>query len=363
MQHKARKVVACLLSALLVCLVVCTPVSVSAEPALYNGIDVSEWQGSIDYAKVKADGIQVVYIRASLGDNYIDPYFRQNYEGAKAQGLLVGFYHYVTATTVEQARQEARFFVSVISGTKPDCRLAMDFEYFSGLGTQQINQIALAFLETLQKESDKDVCIYSDAYNTRATFGPELAKYPLWVAEYGVSSPNYSDKWSDWAGWQYTDSGRVNGISGNVDRDYYKKQIFQSGSSEIPKPGGNTGGNGESGGTGGNTGGAAVTYTVRRGDTLWGIAQRYRTTVAAIVQANGIQNPNRIYPGEAFKIPTSGSTGGNTGGAAVTYTVRRGDTLWGIAQRYRTTVCRLVGINKIKNPGLIYPGQSIKICT
>lgn len=76
---------------------------------LYRGIDVSEWQRAIDFSRVRQSGIQVVYIRSSLGSDYTDPYFRRNYEGAKAQGLKVGFYHYVTARTVAQAKQEAHF--------------------------------------------------------------------------------------------------------------------------------------------------------------------------------------------------------------------------------------------------------------
>lgn len=88
-----------------------TPIS---EP-MYEGIDVSNWQGYIDYAKVKAAGIDVVYIKASQGTTIKDAYFETNYKNAKANGLKVGFYHYVTATTVEQAKKEATFFASVIS--------------------------------------------------------------------------------------------------------------------------------------------------------------------------------------------------------------------------------------------------------
>ena len=82
---------------------------------LYNGIDVSEWQGNIDFGEVARAGIEVVYIRASEGRGYVDPYFRENYEKAKANGLRVGFYHFLTATNATEAEQQARFFASVIS--------------------------------------------------------------------------------------------------------------------------------------------------------------------------------------------------------------------------------------------------------
>lgn len=94
-----------------------------------------------------------------------------------------------------------------------------------------------------------------------------------------------------------------------------------------------------------------VVYTVQPGDTLWVIAVRYGVTVEAIVEANGIENPNLIYPGQRFVIPV---------GCAL-YTVRPGDTLWGIAQRYGTTVSALAQLNGISNPNLIYPGDILKI--
>ena len=101
-----------------------------AGDQIYQGIDVSNWQGSINFNEVKNDGIEIVYIKASEGTNYVDPRFRMNYEGAKSTGLKIGFYHYVRARSEEQAIKEAQHFVNVIQGTNPDCRLAMDFETF-----------------------------------------------------------------------------------------------------------------------------------------------------------------------------------------------------------------------------------------
>ena len=98
------------------------------EGERHQGIDVSMWQGDIDFNKVAASGVDTVYIRSSLGCDYTDPYFAQNYERARAAGLNVGFYHYVTARTVSQAEYQAHFFVNTIQGKEFQCRLAMDFE-------------------------------------------------------------------------------------------------------------------------------------------------------------------------------------------------------------------------------------------
>lgn len=69
----------------------------------YQGIDVSNWQGYIDYRKVKESGIEVVYIKSSQGSNIKDPYFDINYENAKVNGLKVGFYHFLTATNIRRS--------------------------------------------------------------------------------------------------------------------------------------------------------------------------------------------------------------------------------------------------------------------
>ena len=96
-------------------------------------------------------------------------------------------------------------------------------------------------------------------------------------------------------------------------------------------------------------------YTVRRGDTLWGISRKFGTSINSIVALNGIKNPNLIYAGEVFKIPSARSE------QAVIYTVKRGDTLWGISRKFATTVENLVKLNSVKNPNLIYVGEKLII--
>lgn len=340
------------MSALLVCafLGVSAAALAPSDPQLYSGIDVSEWQGEIDFSRVKNSGVQVVYIRSSLGSDYTDPYFRRNYDGAKAQGLKVGFYHYVTARTVEQARQEAYFFAATVAGTQPDCRLAMDFEYFSGLSTSQINEIAWAFLQELGRLTGKELVVYSDAYNARAVFDQRLAgAYPLWVAQYGADTPDDNGKWQSWVGFQYASTGRVDGISGNVDLDRFTKDIFLTESAPSPRP--------PQPAPEART--KIVLVTVRTGDTLWGIAQRYHTTVADLLKLNRLDNPNLIYTGEKIRVRVPLQD--EPGVTVDTYTVKRGDTLTSIARRFGTTVESIVAMNEIQNPNLIYVGEKLRV--
>jgi len=327
----------------------------SADPR-YNGIDVSNWQGYIDYRQVKESGIEVVYIKSSQGSNIKDAYFDINYENAKANGLKVGFYHFLTATNTGEAEQEARFFASVIAGKQPDCKLVMDYEVFGGVSVEESNNIAQVFLETVKRLTNKEVIVYSDLSNARDRFSRQIAdNYELWIAYYGDYN-NLRDietRWQKWIGVQYTDRGYVPGIRGKVDRDLYTENIFLSDTSEVP--------NTENPNDSMNT--ETITYTVQSGDTLSSIASRYGTTVQELVDINGLSNPNLIYPGEVLRIMTNSTTHGSEtrGTGSIIYTVQRGNTLSQIANIYGVTVSHIVEINNIANPNLIYPGQKLRI--
>lgn len=314
---------------------------------IYQGIDVSEWQGNIDFEAVKNAGIEAVYIRSSEGNDYVDHYFETNYAKAREAGLRIGFYHYVTARTVEEGTQQARFFASVVSSKEIDLRLAMDFEAFGNLSVEEINEISEAFLTTLEEVTGKEAVIYSDASNARDVFSRELAEsYPIWVAEYFAQEPFDNGKWETWVGFQYTDRGIVSGISGSVDRDEFTNGIFLDERTTLPesenKP----------------VTERTTEYTVRRGDTLTKIALEFDTTVERLVEENNIANPNLIFPGQILRI-----TNAPNPVRTVEYIVRRGNTLSQIARDYGTTVAALAQENNIANPNLIFPGQVLRIGT
>ncbi len=364
----------------------------------YRGIDISEFQGEIDFEEVRRSGIEAVYIRVGAGE-YTDEYFAENYERAKAAGLKIGFYHYVTARSVEEGRRQARFFASLAAGREPDMRLAMDFEYFGSLSVSQINAISEAYLDELTALTRREAVIYSDLSNARNIFSRALAeKYPLWAAQYGADEPSANGKWREWVGFQYTDEGRVGGIYGNVDRNIFTEGIFLSDSGRI---------DGEKR-TSVRARTRTLTVYVRAGDTLWAIAREYGTTVEAIARENRIADPNRIFAGERLRItlPVRGngeeiytvrrgdtpiSIAGKFGvtlsaledrnglergetiyagdklsipGARMSgefYVVRPGDTLFYISRRTGVPIRTLVGINRIKDPDLIYAGEHLKL--
>lgn len=296
-----------------------------------EGMDVSVFQGGIDFAQAREDGIEAVYIRASFGEQGVDETFRQNYAAASASGVAFGFYHYLEARTPDGARLEAEHFAGVIGSLSYACRPALDYEDKEGLDSAQATALALAFLERLEELLGEKPMIYVNDSDAAELEAP-LADYPLWLAEWDVEAPDLSvTPWEQWTGWQYTDEGQVRGVQTPVDRDRFTSGIFLTEEEQ-----------------------GTVEYRVRAGDTLWALSRRFNTTISALAELNGISDPNWIYIGQILRIPGHASGGG-------AYTVRRGDTLWAIAQRYGTTVKTLVALNHVPNPNLIYPGQILRL--
>lgn len=312
-----------------------------------NGIDVSQWQGNIDFQKVKQAGIELVYMKASEGIDLVDPFFYRNYRKAIDVGLPVGFYHYLTARNVSSARQEAYHFIAVTEGLDGAGKMVMDLEDLAGLTRTEINEIALSFLRTIEEASNKDAAVYTDAYKASALLDKTLADYALWIAQYDVETPDMDNPWGDWAGWQYTDMGKIEGVQGNTDRDIFKEGMLDRfvtvhQTRERP-PFGTT----------------DIEYTVQPGDTLYGIARKYHVTPGEIARANQIANPNLIYPGQRLSIPVRDDR--RQADTYLLYRVKPGDTFYAIASRFGTTVKKLTLENKLPDPNLIYPGQILKI--
>ena len=324
----------------------------------YTGIDISNWQGSIDFSQVKNSGTRIVYILASQGNYFIDSYLQEFYNGAISNGLLVGFYHFFDpAVSVDS---QAEYFTSAIKGLTSNCKLVLDLEKAGSYGASELSELAVEFLEKVKALTNTEVAIYTyvSFANNNIMSGYGLENYPLWIAEYGVNSPQGNPIWGNSrAGWQYSDTGSVAGISGNVDMDVFTEEMLLVESSKI------VGNNNSSSNNNNNSNSSSsyIYYTVQSGDTLSGIAAKYGTTVNTLVSLNGISNPNLIYVGEVLKIPATGSDVNVSTASTMNYTVQSGDTLSGIAAKYGTTVNTLVSLNGISNPNLIYVGEILKI--
>lgn len=269
-----------------------------------KGIDVSKWQGNIDFNAVKKAGIDFVIIRAGYGREVSqkDTYFERNYAGAKAAGLHVGAYWYSYADTAGDAEKEARACLEVIKGKQFDFPIYFDLEEKKQLdkGAAFCSELVRVFCTTLEN-AGYFAGLYISRYYLQHNIEPKTAeRFAVWVAEYGPKL-NYSGQYGVW---QYSGSGKVVGVIGNVDLD---TAIVDYPSIIIP--GGYNGYKKQSGA--GSTAGAAAApkyknYTIIKGDTLSGIAKAFGTTVAELKKINNIKNVNLIYAGDVIKIPVKG---------------------------------------------------------
>ena len=185
----------------------------------YKGIDVSRWQGEINWSKVKNQGIDFVMIRAAFGSKQgqVDTFFERNYAGAKGVGISVGAYHYSYAVTVQEAIKEAEHCYSVLKGKKFEYPIAFDMEESvqANLGKEKISQIAKAFCEKMESYGYY-VCIYSNLFWLNNYFTNEvLSRYDVWLAQW-TTRPTYKRPYGIW---QKSSKGHIDGIYGEVDLD------------------------------------------------------------------------------------------------------------------------------------------------
>ena len=192
-----------------------------------KGIDVSEHQGHIDWAKVAKDGVQFAVIRAGYGRELSqkDAYFEQNYTAAKKAGIQVGAYWYSYADSVKRAEEEAKTCLKVLEGKKFDLPIFFDQEYeksILALSSKTRTDIILKFLEIIQAAGRKCGLYSSTNFITTKLQASRLRQYPLWIAEYGSKLHYPGTVWA----WQYTSTGRVSGIKGHVDcnHGYFAQQ-------------------------------------------------------------------------------------------------------------------------------------------
>lgn len=274
------------------------------------GIDVSKWQGKIDWKKVKADGVQFAILRAGYGRELSqkDVTFEDNYKGCKANGIPCGIYWYSYATSPEDAVKEAKTCLEAIKGKQFEFPIYFDLEEKKqfDLGKEACTAIVKAFLETVEKAGYWVGLYMSKSYLETYITEDVRNRYAVWVAHYGVSKTTYKGQFGMW---QKSSTGKVKGISGDVDLnecyiDYpaeikkaglngFKKAVAKNETTTQKKP------------VAKPAEPAYIEYTVKRGDTLWDIAQKYLGSGAKykqIMYASGITS-ERIYPKQKLLIP------------------------------------------------------------
>lgn len=317
--------------------------------AVMHGIDISKWQAGIKLEKVACD---FVIAKATEGISYADPEFGKHIEQALALGKCVGFYHFARPENNDAVREASHFFRAI----KPYLGkglLVLDWE---SKGKANVAW-AKAWLDEIYRVTGIRALIYmsesvANAYNWSAV----SENHGLWIAKYRDNKPDanydmsqagrspWSKYWKTIAMWQWTSSGRIDGYTGYLDCDVFYgdrtawqkyaalPKAEQSSPAPTVKPGKPTIAEAAQAVIAGKYGNGAVriiklrkagytdaeidliqkkvnallqketVYTVKKGDTLSAIAQRYRTTYQQIAKKNGIKPPYTIYPGQKLKI-------------------------------------------------------------
>lgn len=197
-----------------------TIAEVCADGETLFGVDVSHWQGSIDWASVADDGVSFAIVRCSDGLGTIDDYFDENIEGSRGAGLPTGVYQFFRPG--QDVIAQADLMISMINehgGLLPgDLPPVIDVEDNGGLSPSEVSVAVGDWINRIESELGVTPLIYSGKYfwqdNVQSS---TYSEYPLWAAHYTSGCPNIADQWSDWVIHQYSDAGSVAGISGGVD--------------------------------------------------------------------------------------------------------------------------------------------------
>ena len=191
------------------------------------GIDVSHWQGTVDWSRVADAGKRFVFLKATEDTWYVDPTYTTNRAGARANGLRVGAYHFAQPDPSRgDAGKEARWFIRHAQPQPGDLLPVLDIETSGGLDPDELTRWSKRWVSEVRRLTGVRPLVYTSPNGWRERFDDTtaLARWgsPLWVAHWGVSSPTLpAQGWAGrgWIVWQTTSTGRVAGIQGDVDLD------------------------------------------------------------------------------------------------------------------------------------------------
>ena len=196
-----------------------------------KGIDVSAWQGKIDWKTVADYGMGFAILRITEAGNVVDSQFENNLAGCNKYNIPVGVYKYSYAMTIAEIQREARKVVSTLNGRRIQFPVFLDLEYNNqrSLGSESVHKMADAFRESVEAAGYK-FAIYCNVDWYENVICSHLKKYDFWIARY----PANDDGWLQerlrpdfGVGWQYSSKAKIPGISGTVDRNVFYKDYSE----------------------------------------------------------------------------------------------------------------------------------------
>lgn len=217
---------------------------VCAVGTVTKGIDVSYYQGTIDWTQVANAGMKFAFVRVSDGLGFKDPKFASYWAGARSAGLIRGTYQFFRPA--QNVQMQADLLINAIGGTYTpgDLPPVLDVEDTGGLGASTVAARVRSWVDYVKSRLGVDPIVYTGKYFWRDQVGgpTSFANNPLWIAQYTSLCPDLPAPWTKWTFWQNSSAGHVAGISGNVDTDQFngtldELQAFAMGTvSNAPPP-------------------------------------------------------------------------------------------------------------------------------
>lgn len=200
------------------------------------GIDVSRYQGDIDWDKVKSanvggQNIQFVFIKATEGVSIVDPKFNENFKQVRKVGLLRGAYHYFSPSVTGE--RQAKHFIQRVHLEHGDLPPVLDVEELGDLSPHDLQKEVSTWLNIVENHYGVKPIIYSGKnFKKQYLSTPKLRDYPFWIAHYYQDKLDYD---AEWLFWQFTDLGKIRGINGDVDLNIFNGTIYDLHSYTINK--------------------------------------------------------------------------------------------------------------------------------
>jgi lysozyme len=280
-----------------------------------QGIDVSHFQQNVDWQKVKKAGIAFAFAKATDGTTFVDPAFEANWSRIKAGGLIRGGYHFFRAD--QDPVVQANHFLQITKIAIGDMPPVIDVEMTSNSDDAKLVDGVSAWLDKVEQETGIKPMIYTLASFWNAHLNNQFGSYPLWVANYGVTSPKVPAGWTNWNFWQHSQGGTIDGVTGNVDMNHFNGTLsdlvaFAKGQSpsdsqmvESDAPTTDVSDSSSTGSISGNgSGGGGYTYIVNAGDTLNSIAASFNVSPSDLQTINRMKDPGDISVGQILTIPS-----------------------------------------------------------
>lgn len=182
------------------------------------GVDVSHYQGEVDWSTLLAGGVSFAFAKASDGINYTDPMWQTNQQNAESAGVPLGGYHFYEPN--DEPDLQAQNFLKALGDNSGRLPPVVDLEKSPASGQEApYLQDVQTFLAAIEDATGCTPMIYASPYFYTKYLGDDVSRYPLWLAEYSATARPPNGR--DWLFWQYSQNGTAAGISGAVDLDWF----------------------------------------------------------------------------------------------------------------------------------------------